>query len=259
MNELVKKESSEVVETQHPMHPLVSMSMSSGTDLTPETLGQLLTLQREWEADQARKAYSAAMVKFRSVCPNIEKDANVNYKTNKGITNYDHETLNGIMKTITPALSECGINPTYRTGVEGATIIVTCRITHELGHYEETSLPAAADTSGGKNAIQSVGSTVTYLQRYTLKAMLGLSAGFDNDSIENQLEPQQNIYTDERLADNFPKWIESVENGSRRAMAIITHISNSWVLTEGQLIKLNSLIDYEPIQGEVVEAEAANA
>ena len=182
MNELVKKESSEVVETQHPMHPLVSMSMSSGTDLTPETLGQLLTLQREWEADQARKAYSAAMVKFRSVCPNIGKDANVNYKSSKGVTNYDHETLNGIMKTITPALSACGINPTYRTGVEGSTIIVTCRITHELGHYEETSLPAAADTSGGKNAIQGIGSTVTYLQRYTLKAMLGLSAGHDNDA-----------------------------------------------------------------------------
>lgn len=182
MNELVKKESSEAVSVQQPMHPLVSMAMSSGVEMTPENLGKLLDVQREWEADQARKAYSAAMVKFRSLCPNIEKDANVNYKGAKGITNYDHETLNGIMKTITPALSECGINPTYRTGVDGSTILVTCRITHELGHYEETSLPAAPDTSGGKNAIQGIGSTVTYLQRYTLKAMLGLSAGHDNDA-----------------------------------------------------------------------------
>ena len=177
MNDLVK------VEPAQSMHPLVSIAMSSSAEITPENLSKLLDVQREWEADQARKAYSAAMVKFRSICPNIGKDANVNYKTNKGITNYDHETLNGIMKTITPALSECGINPTYRTGVEGATIIVTCRITHELGHYEETSLPAAADSSGGKNAIQGIGSTVTYLQRYTLKAMLGLSAGHDNDAI----------------------------------------------------------------------------
>lgn len=182
MNELVKNESAQIATTQQPMHPLVSMAMSSGTEMTPENLGKLLDVQRDWEADQARKAYSAAMVKFRSICPNIGKDANVNYKSSKGITNYDHETLNGIMKTITPALSECGINPTYRTGVEGATIIVTCRITHELGHYEETSLPAAADTSGGKNAIQGIGSTVTYLQRYTLKAMLGLSAGHDDDA-----------------------------------------------------------------------------
>lgn len=44
---------------------------------------------------------------------------------------------------------------------------------------------ASPDNSGSKNAIQAVGSTVTYLQRYTLLAATGLAAaGQDDDGDE---------------------------------------------------------------------------
>ena len=44
-----------------------------------------------------------------------------------------------------------------------------------MGHSESTVLEAAPDSSGKKNAIQQVASTVTYLQRYTLLAACGLA------------------------------------------------------------------------------------
>jgi hypothetical protein len=51
-----------------------------------------------------------------------------------------------------------------------------------MGHSESTSLTAAPDTSGSKNSIQAVGSTITYLERYTLLALTGLAAqGQDDD------------------------------------------------------------------------------
>ena len=59
---------------------------------------------------------------------------------------------------------------------------VTCIISHRDGFSEENTLYAPADTSGKKNAIQAVGSTITYLQRYTLKAALGLAAAADDDA-----------------------------------------------------------------------------
>ena len=37
-------------------------------------------------------------------------------------------------------------------------------------------MTAQADTSGSKNAIQSIGSTITYLERYSLLALTGLAA-----------------------------------------------------------------------------------
>jgi hypothetical protein len=42
-------------------------------------------------------------------------------------------------------------------------------------------LRAGADQSGAKNSIQAIGSTISYLQRYTLKAALGLAAANDDD------------------------------------------------------------------------------
>jgi hypothetical protein len=60
---------------------------------------------------------------------------------------------------------------------------VTC-ILSKGGYREENSLPGPADTSGSKNPIQAIGSAVTYLERYTLKAALGLSATDDDDAIE---------------------------------------------------------------------------
>ena len=51
-----------------------------------------------------------------------------------------------------------------------------------MGHSEETTLKAPPDTSGSKNSIQAIGSTVTYLERYTLLAATGMAAaGMDND------------------------------------------------------------------------------
>jgi hypothetical protein len=60
---------------------------------------------------------------------------------------------------------------------------VTCILTHEKGHSEETSLQGPPDTSGSKNSIQAVGSSVTYLCRYTLLAACGLAASEDTDGV----------------------------------------------------------------------------
>lgn len=246
MSELVEVKQTEVKSNNsEKMHPLVSAAMAAGTELTPDNLSKLLDVQKDWEANEARKAYSAAMVQFRSECPNIIKDAVVDYQGSKGRTYYEHETLDGILKTISPALSQCGINPTFRTSTDNGVIIVTCRVTHSQGHYEETSLPAVADTSGGKNAIQGIGSTVTYLQRYTLKAMLGLSAGYDDDAIEDN---SKEAYTEKKFDENFPKWLDAVESGKKSAMAIITHLSNGWSLTEDQLSKVYKLKDIKEVK-----------
>lgn len=65
---------------------------------------------------------------------------------------------------------------------EPAKVSVTCIISHRDGHSEENTLSASVDTSGNKNHLQAIGSAVTYLQRYSLKAALGLSVADDDDA-----------------------------------------------------------------------------
>jgi hypothetical protein len=85
----------------------------------------------------------------------------------------------GIARVIDPILGQHGLSYRFRT-VQTDKIAVTC-ILFGHGHSEETTLSGPADASGSKNAIQAIGSTLTYLQRYSLVQMLGIAAGDDDD------------------------------------------------------------------------------
>jgi hypothetical protein len=57
---------------------------------------------------------------------------------------------------------------------------VTCYLRHVNGHEESVSMGGPPDAGGAKNAIQARASTKTYLERYTLKAITGLSEQNDD-------------------------------------------------------------------------------
>lgn len=184
---------SQAVEIQTPtkMQPVISREVVTPMDMldravssgaSVETLTQLMVLNERWEANQARKAFDEAMAAAKADMPSIVKSRKVDFTTAKGRTNYQYEDLASIMKQIGPVLSANGLSVRYRTSAEpNQPISVTCIISHRLGHSEENTLMASRDDSGNKNSIQAIGSTVTYLQRYTLKAALGLAASADDD------------------------------------------------------------------------------
>jgi hypothetical protein len=166
-------------ETITPM-AMLDRAVSSGASV--ETLTQLMVLQERWEANQARKAFDEAMASAKANMPAIIKSRKVDFTTSKGRTNYQYEDLASIMNQIGPVLSANGLSVRYRTQADpNQPISVTCIISHRMGHSEENTLMAGRDDSGNKNSIQAIGSTVTYLQRYTLKAALGLAAAADDD------------------------------------------------------------------------------
>jgi hypothetical protein len=150
--------------------------MNSGDRQIPiEQMQQALELQMKWEANEAKKAYHRAMSAFKENPPKITKDKSVRYKDVK----YSHASLANVVQQITKELSKHGLSASWRTQQNG-NVLVTCIITHVLGHSEETTISAPADSTGSKNSIQAIGSTITYLERYTLLAALGL-ATYDQD------------------------------------------------------------------------------
>jgi hypothetical protein len=144
-----------------------------------DKLEKLLALQERYEANEAKKAYYKAMAQFKANPPKIDKDKEVAFNTNAGKTSYKHATLGNVTEKVSAELSKYGLSAGWTTKQNGQ-ICVTCRITHELGYSEETTLCAPADNSGSKNVIQQIGSTITYLERYTLLALTGL-ATYDQD------------------------------------------------------------------------------
>lgn len=160
---------------------MIDRALTSGA--SPETLERLLALQERWEANQARKAFDEAMASAKEEIPVIRKNRGVDFTSAKGRTNYKYEDLAEVARTVNPILSKHGLSYRFRT-TSGANepISVTCVVSHRLGYSEENTLTAARDESGNKNSIQAIGSTLTYLQRMTLKAALGLAASEDDDA-----------------------------------------------------------------------------
>lgn len=166
---------------------LLNLAIEKGADL--DRLEKLMDLQQRWEANEARKAYTAAMSAFKKNPPEIEKDRHVTYKTNSGTVDYHHASLGNVTGTINSALGLHGLSAAWDTEQTEKGIKVTCKITHIMGHFESTSLTAASDTSGGKNAIQALGSTISYLSRYTLLALSGLAThDMDDDGKASDVE-----------------------------------------------------------------------
>lgn len=157
---------------------LLQMALTGGADI--DKLGKLMDLQERHEKNEARKAYVVAMAAFKANPPEIFKDKTVSYDTGKGTTTYDHATLANVTGLINKGLSEHGLSAAWKHDQTEKSITVTCVITHVLGHSESTSLTGPPDTSGGKNPIQAIASTVSYLERYTILGLTGLST-YDMD------------------------------------------------------------------------------
>jgi len=168
MNDIIKQETMPTVIT--PMH-MLQMAVDKGADL--DQMQKLMDLQERWEANESRKAYVSAMTAFKADPPKIVKNKYVEYN------NYHHATLDHVSTVIGSSMSKHGLSFRWDVKQENS-INVSCIVTHALGHSESVSLQADADTSGKKNSIQAIGSTVTYLQRYTLLAVTGLAAEDDD-------------------------------------------------------------------------------
>lgn len=166
----------------HSPMSIVQAALASGN---VEMYREAVALAKEMDAITARKAFDNAMADAKAEIPVIRKNRTVGFDSRKAgsaRTDYAHEDLAEIARTVDPILGSHGLSYRFRvTSNLNEPVTVTCVVSHRDGHFEETTLRAARDDSGNKNAIQQIGSTITYLQRYTLKAALGLAAAKDDD------------------------------------------------------------------------------
>ena len=173
--------------------------------------------------------------------PKITKSREVDFTTSKGRTNYRFEDLAEIIEALAAPMSKVGLSfRWYTDNVQGG-VKVTCRITHRDGHFEETSLVGPLDATGNKNAIQAIGSAVTYLQRYTLKAAVGVAAAHDDDAQQSARRDEQQPDSSRAILAGFDSEIQASSN-SATLKSIWTRIEAS-PLSDAQCRELSAIIN----------------
>lgn len=150
---------------------MLDRALSSGAD--PDTLAKLMALQERWQANQARMAFDEAISNAKAEIKPVIRNA-------KGHNDKRYADFAAIASAVDPIITKFGLSYRFKT-TQTDRISVTCVLSHKEGHFEETTLAGPPDTSGSKNAIQAIGSTLTYLQRYSLTQALGLAATNDDD------------------------------------------------------------------------------
>lgn len=173
-------------------------------------LEKLLEMRERWKAGEAREAFTVALSAFKAHPPTVKKNKRAGFESKRtgDKTSYEYATLDNVVAAIAPALSAHGLSHRWETEQhEGGMIRVTCILNHVLGHSERVTLQASPDQSGSKNNIQAVGSTVSYLARYTLLAACGLAtADMDDDGEDSG----QVDYVTEKQAMDLETFCESV-------------------------------------------------
>ncbi len=159
------------------LHPLVKSGMEA-LALAPDAgmMRELLAVQREWEAGEARKSYTRAVVELKRDMPTvIARDAVVDFTSAKGRTYYTHVSLAGVMDAITEPLTRHGFSLGYDVVTANNLVTVTAILTHSDGHAERVTITAPPDTMGSKGPAQAIMSTITLLKRYTATTILGIA------------------------------------------------------------------------------------
>lgn len=149
--------------------------MAMNPEIDPDRIERFIVLKERIDANNAKRDFDAAVAQAKATIPPAEKNST-------GHNNKRYADFFAYAKVVDPIISALGLSYRFRTA-QTDRITVTCVLTHEGGHSEENSLSGPPDASGSKNAIQAIGSTLTYLQRYTLVQALGLAASGDDDGV----------------------------------------------------------------------------
>lgn len=172
MNELEKIEPQEALSVD----PVFSMIERVATDPQAdiEKLERMMAMKERMDAKGAEQDFNAAFARAAATFPDIPMNG-------KGHNNKPYATLRDIIAYTRTPLSEQGLALSFDTNSQGDTVTVTAVLAHRGGHSRSTSIDLPRDTSGSKNAVQAIGSSQTYGQRYAAQAVLGLSLGEDTE------------------------------------------------------------------------------
>lgn len=159
-------------------NPMSMLAVAVRQGWEPERLKQLMDLNDRYQADVARQAFNEAFAAFKAEAVTVIRNRRVDAGPLAGKR---YAELFSVVNAVTPALSKHGLSASWKiTKDDKDWIEVTCTIKHAKGHSESVAMGGPPDDGGAKSKIQARASTVSYLERYTLKAVCGVAEEGDD-------------------------------------------------------------------------------
>lgn len=161
---------------------LIEQCARDGGD--PDRMAKYLDLKIKWDAYNAKIEFDAALERFHhsDVVVKATKQVKIATKGGDDIT-YWHPELDQASEIVEDALKAVGLTHRWKPGIGPDGKSTMAFVLHGFNHTEIMGeMIGPPDTSGSKNAMQAVGSTMKYQARYVMLYSLGIVAkGPDDD------------------------------------------------------------------------------
>ncbi len=125
----------------------------------------------------------SALAEFQFLCPPLKKDAKADVTTLKGGKySYNYGSLPRMLEHIKPHMKAAGLMHTQPIVFEDGHQYLVTKVFHveTLESIESKMLIPEVEFTG-MNIFQSMGSGITYLRKYSLKSILGISEDEDDN------------------------------------------------------------------------------
>jgi hypothetical protein len=152
--------------------------LATNKDVDVEKLDRLIAMQERILAHNARSDYYAAFAAMQGDLPVVTERGEIAVN---GVVRSKYARNEDIQDAIRPILQRHGFALSFRNEFKDGLVTITGILAHRSGHAEQDQFVAKADDSGSKNAIQALGSTRSYGQRYTTIALLNIATRGEDD------------------------------------------------------------------------------
>ena len=139
-----------------------------------DKMERLLSMKERIDKEENSRQFNADMASMQIEMPSVAERGtghNIKYAT--------FEDINDVAK---PIMSKYGFAVSFKVVETDRGVRVTGLLLHRSGHREETEMTFPSDTSGSKNAVQALGSSISYAKRYIMSAMLNITTRGEDDN-----------------------------------------------------------------------------
>ncbi len=148
-----------------------------------EKLAKLIELQERIMAHDAKSAFNTAFAAMQGEIPVVVA------RRSGDSGKWMFAAQEDIVAVVRPILQKHGFSLSFRTEwPDIKTVKVIGILTHRDGHDQRSEFLAAADTTGSKNAVQALGSSITYGRRYTTCDLLNITTSDDDGAASEKFK-----------------------------------------------------------------------
>jgi hypothetical protein len=208
------------------------LAMADNVDVLK--IEKMMDLQERILDRNAKQSYMADFSQMQPELPSVER---------KGTAHNDkkYAKYEDVVNAVRPHLGKFGFGFSHKVNQTDAKIEVICTLTHRSGYSESTHFVAAADASGSKNAVQAVGSTISYGKRYTLLALLGIATEDEDTDGDVFITEEQVLSLNSRLDEigaNKIVFCQTIKVNSLAEIKVKDYANaDAWVLRAEQKAK----------------------